>query len=261
MEEIQHNPSDEFHSFLVSKILRENCIDLSKKRKLLDKQLSLPIPKYKYGERIPGSEHLSPLVEDLELEDILQTWMRKVKSNTVDHDIESTLPHSVIDSNSFVEESDCAMSQYTETKSETEFPDVCIHPAKSKREFPEVCAGDEPSTSSGSCGSNSFNNTLYSLDNRSFKKLRVGKDETLFTDDQDLEFAYHADYACADNKTGETKECMDTDAEDVMLYSNGPSDLFVLSSGRWNINKDAEAGMRKPTIDQEFEEYFSMLML
>ncbi|PIA54707.1 hypothetical protein AQUCO_00900937v1 [Aquilegia coerulea] len=239
MEEIQHNPSDEFNSFLVSKILHDNSIDLSKKRKLLDKKLSFPIRKYKFGERTPGSKHLSPLVEDLEVEDILQTLMVKVNSNTVHHESKSTLPASVIDSNSFAEESDCAMSQYTEVKSEPELSDVCIHeqPANSKWEFPEVYAGDKPSTSSGSCGSNSSNNTLYSLDNRNFKKLCVGKDEAPFPDDQHLEYEYHADYACTDNEPEEIKECMDTDAEDTTLYSNGPSDLFVLSSGRWNINK------------------------
>ncbi|XP_047329746.1 protein FAR-RED ELONGATED HYPOCOTYL 1-like [Impatiens glandulifera] len=53
--------------------------------------------------------------------------------------------------------------------------------------------------------------------------------------------------------------------EDFM-YSNvddESSSDFVLSTGRWNINqKNSQEGLiKKPTIDQEFEEYFSMLML
>ncbi|XP_023913885.2 protein FAR-RED ELONGATED HYPOCOTYL 1 isoform X2 [Quercus suber] len=46
------------------------------------------------------------------------------------------------------------------------------------------------------------------------------------------------------------------------LYSNGSNpNTYVLSSRRWNVNQDAQSGTRKPTIDQEFEQYFSMLML
>ncbi|CAF2094919.1 hypothetical protein HID58_017454 [Brassica napus] len=37
---------------------------------------------------------------------------------------------------------------------------------------------------------------------------------------------------------------------------------FVLSSGRWTVDQDStQHGTKKPTIDQEFEQYFSTLML
>ncbi|KAG7569544.1 hypothetical protein ISN45_Aa04g022490 [Arabidopsis thaliana x Arabidopsis arenosa] len=38
---------------------------------------------------------------------------------------------------------------------------------------------------------------------------------------------------------------------------------FVLSSGRWTVNQDSSTihEPKKPTIDQEFEQYFSTLML
>ncbi|KAL1209941.1 Protein FAR-RED ELONGATED HYPOCOTYL 1 [Cardamine amara subsp. amara] len=37
---------------------------------------------------------------------------------------------------------------------------------------------------------------------------------------------------------------------------------FVLSSGRWTVNQDSTRhDTKKPTIDQEFEQYFSTLML
>ncbi|XP_010528448.1 PREDICTED: protein FAR-RED ELONGATED HYPOCOTYL 1-like [Tarenaya hassleriana] len=46
--------------------------------------------------------------------------------------------------------------------------------------------------------------------------------------------------------------------EDVKDYNA----TYVLSSGRWTVNQDSSRqNTRKPTIDQEFEQYFSMLML
>ncbi|KAJ0691464.1 putative protein FAR-RED ELONGATED HYPOCOTYL 1 [Helianthus annuus] len=81
----------------------------------------------------------------------------------------------------------------------------------------------------------------------------------------------------------ETKTCDDItfyeeeeEEEDNSEFSSSMEDLFcsnavisnnsVLSSGRWNVNQDAaaaaaEQGTEKLTIDKEFEQYFSMLML
>ncbi|MED6145187.1 hypothetical protein PIB30_022646 [Stylosanthes scabra] len=44
------------------------------------------------------------------------------------------------------------------------------------------------------------------------------------------------------------------------LYSEG-EDPFILSSGIWSVEQEAQSSTRPPTIDQEFEQYFSMLML
>ncbi|XP_024038558.1 protein FAR-RED-ELONGATED HYPOCOTYL 1-LIKE isoform X2 [Citrus clementina] len=41
----------------------------------------------------------------------------------------------------------------------------------------------------------------------------------------------------------------------------GNPNVYVLSSGRWSHNQETQSGKRKPTIDQEFEQYFSSLML
>ncbi|KAJ1394423.1 hypothetical protein SESBI_34224 [Sesbania bispinosa] len=57
------------------------------------------------------------------------------------------------------------------------------------------------------------------------------------------------------------EESVDTEFEDI-LYSKGENPkTYVLSSGRWNVNQEAQSSTRPPTIDQEFEQYFSMLML
>ncbi|RWW70318.1 hypothetical protein BHE74_00021999 [Ensete ventricosum] len=57
-------------------------------------------------------------------------------------------------------------------------------------------------------------------------------------------------------------EHLDAEIEDLMLYSNdvAPHALLV-SPERWSSGRDARLGTRKPTIDKEFEQYFSMLML
>lgn len=56
------------------------------------------------------------------------------------------------------------------------------------------------------------------------------------------------------------EELEDENDEDAMLYSNDTA-TFLLASGRWGLGQDARLGTRKPTIDQEFEQYFSSLML
>lgn len=48
---------------------------------------------------------------------------------------------------------------------------------------------------------------------------------------------------------------------DIMPNTGETLPLFVLSSGRVTQNKDARTGSRPPTIDKDFEQYFSMLML
>ncbi|KAL8238368.1 hypothetical protein R6Q59_019449 [Mikania micrantha] len=62
-----------------------------------------------------------------------------------------------------------------------------------------------------------------------------------------------------------SSECETRQSEALMedlFCSNGVlSNNSVLSSGRWNVNQDAEQGTEKLTIDKEFEQYFSMLML
>ncbi|GAB2272565.1 hypothetical protein Dimus_007386 [Dionaea muscipula] len=58
----------------------------------------------------------------------------------------------------------------------------------------------------------------------------------------------------------EGNQLTDDELEDI-LYSNGFNpNVYMLSSERWNTDQEAQTGTRKPTIDQEFEQYFSMLM-
>ncbi|KAK9071366.1 hypothetical protein SSX86_009934 [Deinandra increscens subsp. villosa] len=60
----------------------------------------------------------------------------------------------------------------------------------------------------------------------------------------------------------ETKQSEDDSMEDLFCSNGVLSNNSVLSSGRWNVNQDTkEGGTEKLTIDKEFEQYFSMLML
>ncbi|KAG6532937.1 hypothetical protein ZIOFF_006797 [Zingiber officinale] len=62
----------------------------------------------------------------------------------------------------------------------------------------------------------------------------------------------------------EDVEQLDHDAEneDLLIYSNDVAPhAFVVSSRRLIDGNDARSKTKKPTIDKEFEQYFSMLML
>ncbi|EOA21590.1 hypothetical protein CARUB_v10002002mg [Capsella rubella] len=72
-----------------------------------------------------------------------------------------------------------------------------------------------------------------------------------------------------DHKTQEDAEdltlmefiCPDTSVEDLQEVLN-PVASYILSSARWSVgSQDSEEANTKPTIDQEFEQYFSTLMM
>ncbi|CAA7052243.1 unnamed protein product [Microthlaspi erraticum] len=57
---------------------------------------------------------------------------------------------------------------------------------------------------------------------------------------------------------------LDEKEEEEAAQGSSNAANFVLSSGRWSVNQEDsthEHGIKKPTIDQEFEQYFSTLML
>lgn len=251
MEEIHPNPL-ELHSFIVDQVLHANLVDPSKKRKLIDTQLSLPIRKLNFREESPGSEESSNYSGEPVADDVLQALFTKASGN-LHQDDEMLQPDSEMDSNSFLEESEGTVSESTEVKSETEISKMSTYNhVKSKRDISEVYACEEASSSSGSFSSNYTKDVSCSIDHRRVKMVDNKEKKLPVIDDQHLEFGYDA----------ELKELLNTEPEDLMLYSNGmSSDLFVLSSGRWKIKQDTQAAIRKPTIDQEFEEYFSSLML
>ncbi|VVB02537.1 unnamed protein product [Arabis nemorensis] len=88
-------------------------------------------------------------------------------------------------------------------------------------------------------------------------------------EDKMISFESHLDFIYG---TQNLEEFSEKDIENILYLdekdeeeeangcSNGAN--YVLSSGRWTVNQDStEHDTKKPTIDQEFEQYFSTLML
>ncbi|KAI3447704.1 hypothetical protein Pfo_004369 [Paulownia fortunei] len=232
-----------------------NIAYLNKKRKLQDELLEMPLPKHIcWGQSLecdssPGSS----------------TKPKKVENDKFARGGESD-PESAKDSNSFHCNADSIMSTDDE--------------AKTDLGYPEICASDEPSTSSASWAGTSSEIGLYSSECRSLTTSSSSEPESLSISEQlDCphyqyglhpplnyeghlgEFGSHADCSCSEYRNDGMEQCTDKELENL-LYSNGvaPSN-FVLSSGRWSVNQEAQQEGKKQTIDKEFEQYFSMLML
>ncbi|KAK9290267.1 hypothetical protein L1049_008434 [Liquidambar formosana] len=248
----------------VNQALITNIVYINKKRKFQAEQLGLPLSKHKCCKQIFSSECESPLNKNPEAEDFCTHIINGKTEGEVSDD--GSEPESGKDSNSFAADSDSAMSVYNEIK---------FGP-----EYAKTSANDQLSTSSLNWGSSSFKNTLCSMDSRTVKNMGTGKEKLIFTggehnsphhdggfqvcqnlEEQLLEFGNHVGYSCSVYDNDSIEHCTDEELDD-MLYSNGVnSNNYVLSSGRWSVNQEAQLGTKKPTIDQEFEQYFSMLML
>ncbi|CAI9301483.1 unnamed protein product [Lactuca saligna] len=147
---------------------------------------------------------------------------------------------SAKDSNNFFEDADSVMSIYND--SENELPYLKISPY------------DHHSSSSVNWSGRVFDTSVNSVD----------RSETKSFDEASYDFYMSQNFEeeeldCGEN---ETKQMEDEEALENFFCSNDViPDNFVLSSGRWNVNQDGQQGTEKLTIDKEFEQYFSMLML
>ncbi|XP_051130159.1 protein FAR-RED-ELONGATED HYPOCOTYL 1-LIKE-like [Andrographis paniculata] len=72
-----------------------------------------------------------------------------------------------------------------------------------------------------------------------------------------VEFGGYANCNCLECLKGGIEYCTDEELQNPQLAHHD----YVLSSGRWSVCQDTQQDTRKLTIDKEFEEYFSMLML
>lgn len=221
--------------------LKENqfeigSIELNKKRKLQEDQLGLPLPKLKFRDRSCGSEEPSPITHDKENEDNMDKCRNNSKADGGSSDrLEQC--ESVKDSNSFVDESDTAM--YVDVQTETQTGNgTNFH--------------DQPLISSSSSSINNYGNNFYSPASAAIKSMtnrtsesdsaNLGNDPLL---DQGFPLSKgcidelginYADLICSEYLEGK-EQCLDMAAEEMMLYSNDVlPNLYVLSSGRWNVN-------------------------
>ncbi|XP_077232776.1 far-red-elongated hypocotyl1-like protein [Tasmannia lanceolata] len=236
MGEYMHNPY-EIGGFQVVKVPANN-VDLTKKRKLQAEQGELPLPKHKFRDRSSDTDDIQFAEKKEE-----NPYGCTIKGKT-EREVEGGLEQSesMIDSNVLMGESDTSMPIDAESK-------LGIETGKRKMYY-----HDQPSTSSGSC-SNNFRPNL--------EDVTQFEPETPCPEDKLLRLGMNYAYdICSEFGVGGQDQCLDVAAKEMLLYSNeAPSNFYVLSSGRWGVNHDARAGTKKPTIDKEFEQYFSSLML
>ncbi|KAG8376917.1 hypothetical protein BUALT_Bualt09G0114000 [Buddleja alternifolia] len=219
---------DENMSCLADEV--NSIISLNKKRKFQAEMPETPLPKHVcLGQRLGRDSSSGSSTKPKKAE--IDIFTRG-----------ESHPQSSKDSNSFHGDTDSFMSPYTKTY-----------------------APDEPSTSSASWSEDSSKMDLYSLESRSVTKSRSSKSESLsifqelnypyYTYEEHLlEFGSHVDCSLSGYRDDGVEQCKDDDLENL-LYSNGVvASNYVLSS-------DAQQGAKKLTIDKEFEQYFSTLML
>lgn len=253
-DEEQHNPS-EINRVDVNKVVESysGIFFLNKKRKFQAETLGLPLPKHKCSERSFSSDVVYPPNENPRVDDF-DTRISKGKIIDVTKDDESEM-ESGKDSNSYGGDSDSTMSSAE---------------AKIHSECPKTHPSDMPSTSSVNCDNSIFKNSLYSLDSRLVSKPGVDREKSPYggdycfplndfglysgvnLDEHLLEFGSQRDYNCLEDENDNIETCIDKDL---------PPNTYVLSSGRWSVNQETQPTAKKLTIDKEFEQYFSMLMM
>lgn len=208
---------------------------MKKKRKFQYEISGLPLPKHVCSVRsdFPSEQH--PEKE-------LNKWMDTSKDGIVETENQLDPRDSEKDSNIFSEDDNSVMS----------------------------VSSDWPSTSSVNWGGSSSSTSFYSGNCRlETKSSESGGQQYLCEqkfanhnyEDQLLEYAKYVDCDSSEYGYDGIEVCKDNEFEDL-VHSDGVSEKnFILSSGRWTVNQEAEQDTRKLTIDKEFEQYFSMLML
>lgn len=245
-----------------------DMVDLSKKRKLQAEQFDLPIPKHKCCNRSLTSNPF-PLLRGNQAVDDFCIHVTKGKTlGGATYDVSVT--ESGKDSNSFAEDSYYSVSQRDEYSSYV----AEDHKTETEIEKAKIWVYDGTPSSSSNWPFSSSKELCNSWDSPTMSKGVSGKDkstsassESCPCDDDKYQYAEnrlmetesHVDYICSGYEIESIEEYKEIEE---ILYSNDTNpNVYVLSSGRWSVNKDAQQGSRKPTIDQEFEQYFSMLML
>ncbi|KAL9374204.1 hypothetical protein Peur_033824 [Populus x canadensis] len=241
--------NDEIDSFQLEEAFNSKFFYLNKKRKTRAEQLGLPISKHKcWDHRFPLKT--SKIYEENEEEKDLITCIiaGNAERQAID---EGSDAESAKDGNSFVEDSDFAMSVDGE--------------AKFEMEVSKIWPPDRPSTSSFSY--NSLKDAQYSSDSAAAAR-HAGKEELTFVkgeidqcghddglqasqnlEELILEFESPLDYSCSEFGTDSMETCTGKELDDI-LYSNGVNpNVYALSSGRWlSTKKLSQAPENQPLI-------------
>ncbi|KAJ4970933.1 hypothetical protein NE237_004032 [Protea cynaroides] len=227
---------DSFHD---DKVIHARVGNLNKKRKLENEPSSFPLSKHKFSYQYEQS--LAKESDDKEI-----SKGKRVAEFT--HN--KTELKSAKDSNSF-------------DPGNAENENTVVHEYR-----PQTCNSAQSSISSDSCNNKSLSDTLCFSDRGSIKdpnyfgkeqqEIVTGVAESNLPDVKgQLQFGKVEDKQLEDGLHYSLDE---GELESMILYSNGPSEI-VPHSERWIINQEEQQGPGGPTIDQEFEQYFSTLLL
>lgn len=226
---------------------------MNKKRKLQAEHLGLPIAKLKCSDGSFRSKSLSTLDEIPEVEN-LQTNV--IKGGATNDGFEQKSANS----NRYAEGSDSSITVHGESRFQAENGKSLSY--------------GWPSSSSLNWASSSFKSHSYSSNSAATTGGGSGKEQFTFVGNEHqtshqfdglnehlTEFGSHADYLYSglDHLTAE--HFTEKEIEETLDSREGNPNVYVLSSGRRSYNQETQSGKRKPTIDQEFEQYFSSLML
>ncbi|XLR61825.1 hypothetical protein HN51_005114 [Arachis hypogaea] len=238
MEETEESPS-QMNRLQVDGMYGISFAEFNKKRKLQSDQLDLVRPKHKCWVGSFCSKHASMSDENQVLESV-HNQMVKIQTDAAFLD-ERSEPESAKDSNSFMEDSDTAISVNKEAKLDA---DTYLY--------------GRPST----CFDNHSLCMYQQKKKLIFTSSYRGSYFQVFNDNKEhlLELENYAGHAYSEDGKG-AELAIEEEFEDFLLSNGVDPNMYVLSSGRRNVNREAQSSTRPPTIDQEFEEYFSMLML
>ncbi|XP_022950730.1 protein FAR-RED-ELONGATED HYPOCOTYL 1-LIKE-like [Cucurbita moschata] len=95
----------------------------------------------------------------------------------------------------------------------------------------------------------------------STEEVRIQGEKDGIKDKLDLNYGHEEDlleFGSHGNSSIYEHYCSDS-TQNLLLPTDSNHD-FVLSSGRWSIDPEAESKIITPTIDQEFEQYFSGIL-
>ncbi|CAI9098256.1 OLC1v1034874C1 [Oldenlandia corymbosa var. corymbosa] len=227
------------------KVLQTSYAAVDRKRKLQAEELGVPPTKLKWLNREFASKYdcLSDSNSDTEGVHIWETRGESVKdSNSVGADAESTISTS--------NEPDLDMDRGTSKECSSYWV---------RNSSKNVLNSLESGSTMKSCSTS----LESSLTGKGHQYTYYDTDElhsSVNFEDDLLEFAGHIDCSCSDCETSNGK-FPEKEIEEI-LHANGVApNNYVLSSGRWIRKQDAQPEPQKLTIDKEFEQYFSTLML
>ncbi|XP_061353338.1 protein FAR-RED-ELONGATED HYPOCOTYL 1-LIKE-like isoform X2 [Gastrolobium bilobum] len=216
-----------------------NIVEWNKKRKLLSDQLDLLRPKHKCWVGSFSSEHASMFEDNLALES-MHNHMVESRTEAAFLDDRSK-PESAKDSNSFIEDSDTAKSINEETKLEADCANANTYLYVNMTNYSEEEAFVE----------SEYNPSYHDPDIQALKN----------SEEHLLGLGSFSGHVYSEYVKEGSEHPVDMEFEDFPFSNGVNQNMYVLSSGRRNVNQEAQSSTRPPTIDQEFEQYFSMLML